>query len=119
MALLTAEQILAASDIKTETVPVPEWGGEVNVRGLTGAQRDAFEESMFVGRGKDRKENFANLRARLIVLCAVNEQGQPIFTEKQVDALSKKSAAALDRVFEAAQRLSGLSKKDTEDLAGN
>ena len=34
--LLTRDAILAAADIQTETVPVPEWGGEVAVRPLTG-----------------------------------------------------------------------------------
>ena len=29
MALLSKEAILSASDVTTETVAVPEWGGEV------------------------------------------------------------------------------------------
>ena len=32
MALLTAEQILEASDRRYEVVDCPEWGGEVRVR---------------------------------------------------------------------------------------
>ena len=32
MALLTREDILNYNDIKTEIVPVPEWGGEVKVK---------------------------------------------------------------------------------------
>ncbi len=117
--ILSREQILGAQDTQQETVPVPEWGGEVIVRGLTGTQRDAFEESMYTGRGKDRKENFANLRARLTVLCIVGEDGKPLFSVKDVEALGNKSAAALDRVFEACQRLSGLAKKDVDEIAGN
>ena len=31
MALLTRDEILAADDIKTEDVEVPEWGGDVRV----------------------------------------------------------------------------------------
>ena len=38
MALLTREDILNYNDIKTEIVPVPEWGGEVKVKGLTAAK---------------------------------------------------------------------------------
>lgn len=119
MSTLTRDAILAAQDLTTERVPVPEWGGEVLVRSLTGTARDAFEEGCFIGRGKDRQANFTNLRARLIALTAVDEAGAPLFAEADVAALGAKSAAALDRVWECAQRLSGMSAKDVEELAGN
>ena len=38
---LSRDSILKASDIKTETVPVPEWGGDVNLRGHSGEELDA------------------------------------------------------------------------------
>jgi hypothetical protein len=44
-------------------VSVPEWGGEVVVRALTGAERDAFEQSTIEQRGKSVKTNLANIRA--------------------------------------------------------
>ena len=37
--MLTRKQILECADIPTEIVKVPEWGGEVLVKGLTGAER--------------------------------------------------------------------------------
>ena len=43
MALLTKDQILAVADIEYRTVAVPEWGGEVRIRSMTGADRDAHE----------------------------------------------------------------------------
>jgi hypothetical protein len=119
MSVLTREQILAAQDFKQETVPVPEWGGEVLVRGLTGAQRDEFEASWYTGEGKDRKLNLENLRARLVALSVVNEKGERQFSAKDVKALGEKSALALDRVFDAAQRVSGFTGNDVEKLAGN
>lgn len=116
---LTKAGILAASDITTETVKVPEWGGDVLVRGLTGSQRDAYEEGCYVGQGKDRRTSFKNLRARLVALCVVDEQGARVFDDADAAALGDKSAAALDRIFDVAQRLSGLTAKDVEALAGN
>ena len=35
---LTREQILEADDLPTESLDVPEWGGEVLIRALNGAQ---------------------------------------------------------------------------------
>ena len=42
---LNREAILAAEDLPRELVEVPEWGGAVYVRALTGAERDQFEAS--------------------------------------------------------------------------
>ena len=117
MALLTKAAILAARHLKTERVKA--WGGEVLVREMSGVERDAFEESCYTGRGKDRKENFANLRARLVALCLVDEDGARLFaTAEDVKALGDTSAAAIDRVYSVCQRMNGLSAKDEEDLLG-
>jgi hypothetical protein len=111
--------VLALPDLPTVDVPVPEWDAVLTVRGLTGTERDAFEESCYVGRGKDRRENFGNLRARLVALCVVDEAGARVFAPDDVEALGQKSAAALERLFTAAQRACGLSAQDVEELAGN
>ena len=52
MPILNKAAILAAEDLKTETVAVPEWGGEVRVRTLTGTERDAFESGLVAEGGK-------------------------------------------------------------------
>ena len=44
--LLTRDKILSADDIRSERVKVPEWGGEVIVREMTGAERDEWEGSV-------------------------------------------------------------------------
>jgi len=46
MGLLTRDAILEAQDLQHEEVYIPEWGGSVRVRTLTGAERDAFEQSI-------------------------------------------------------------------------
>lgn len=116
MALLTKDLILAADDIKSERVPVPEWGGEVMVRGLTGAQRDAWEASMSVRRGKQVIPDMRNFRARLVVLCVVDETGELVFHDGDVESLAGKSGAALDRIYEVAAKLSGIGDGDVEEL---
>lgn len=119
---LSKEQILAADDLVTEDVEVPEWSPDpanpasVRVRMMTGAERDAFEESLSRTKGKSVKTNLANLRARLVAKTVVNEQGKRLFTDAEAGVLGQKSAAALDRVFEAARRLNGMTEQDVEDL---
>ncbi len=117
--ILSAEDIENAEDINRELVHVPEWGGSVWVYGLNGLERDAFEETMIVGKGKNQKRNLANIRARLCARCIRDENGKRMFKKERVEKLGQKSAKALDRVFSVAQRLCGMSKEDVDDLVGN
>jgi hypothetical protein len=107
--MLKKEDILAAQDLKTEVVNVPEWGGDVTVRAMSGTARDAWESSMVLvdDEGK-RRPNVDNLKAKLVALCMVDETGQQMFTLDEVGHLAGKSALALDRVFQVAQRINGL-----------
>ncbi|MER3438631.1 MAG: hypothetical protein C4346_14165 [Chloroflexota bacterium] len=116
---LSREEILAKDDLLSEDVWVPEWETYVRVRGLTGAERDAFEQSIVETRGKNTKLNLRNARAKLVSLCCVDESGERLFRDEDVEVLGKKSAVALNRLFEVAQRLSGLRAEDVEELTGN
>lgn len=117
--ILTRDAILQAQDLPRELVEVPQWGGSVYVRALTGAERDTFETSIVEQRGKSTKMNLKNIRAKLVALSVVDEEGNRIFSDADASALGKKSAAALDKVFEVAQRLSGLRPEDVEELSKN
>jgi hypothetical protein len=117
--LLTKDQIFAVADASFEYVEVPEWGGTVRVKALTGAERDSYEESLLTGTGKQTKVSMANARAKLAARCIVDEQGNRVFNDKEAIRLGQKSAAALDRVYEVGTRLAKISKEDIEDEKGN
>ena len=116
---LTKEQILAANDRPTEAVEVPEWGGTVYVRVMSGAERDAYEQSWLEKKGDNFEVNRNNLHAKLCVQTIVDSEGNRIFDDSEADTLGSKSAAALDRIFEVASRLNRLSKKDEAELLKN
>lgn len=117
MSMLSKEQILAADDLVTEDVDVPEWGGTVRMRTLSGTERDAFEASSIKGNGKNRQVNLQNMRARLVALVLVDENGGRMFADAEVRALGRKSSKALDRLFDKARALNGLSEDDVEELS--
>jgi hypothetical protein len=116
MALLSKEAIFAQNDQTHEDVEVPEWGGTVRIRSLTGEERDAYEASMVQQVGKKAKANLRNMRAKLVAMSAINEDGTQQFDQADVMRLGQSNAAALDRLFEAAQRLSGLSDEDVKEM---
>ncbi|MEU8683138.1 MULTISPECIES: hypothetical protein [Streptomyces] len=118
MALLSKDQILKADDLPTDRIPVPEWGGEVLVRTMTGEQRDEFEASQVkINKKGQPEQNLANVRARLVSLVLVDEAGGMLFSAYDIPDLGRKSAKALDRVFEKAQEMNGFSDEDMEKLA--
>ena len=123
--ILTRKEILNVQDRPQEEVHVPEWGEDayVLVKSMSGRERDKFESSIMkvVGEGKNAKAqaDYTNMRAKLIAMTAVDEEGNLLFTERDVEQIGQKSGKALDRLFAAAQRLSGITDTDVEDMTKN
>ena len=116
---LNKSEILSQDDLKTEDVQIPEWGGAwVRVRTLNASERDHFEASTVQRNGKKVTTNLENIRARLCLLCMIDEEGNRLFDEGDTFPLGGKSASALDRIFTVAQKLNGLRDSDVEELAG-
>jgi len=111
MSVLTKQTILQCDDLPRQLVTIPEWGGDVYVRTMTGTDRDAFEASLLVN-----ETRMENVRARLVALTLCDDAGARIFEDHEIAALGKKSARALDRVFSVAQRLNGIGTEQV-DLA--
>src|SRR5574343_1623714 len=107
MGFLSRSDLLAACQLPQEIVHVPELGGDVIVRGMSGAQRDEWEASLVEGRGKKRRMNTANIRAKLVAQCCVDEAGRRLFTDEDVEALGGVRVDVVNRLFAVAQRLSG------------
>ena len=128
---LSRDDILKAEDTAPEEVPVPEWGGTVLVRGMTGKERDQFEVSLAEesagavqvqrGRagGRPPGRNLVNMRAKIVARCVITDDGERMFSDADVTALGEKSGAPIDRIFTVAARLSGMGEEDAETMAAN
>ena len=116
MKTLNRDDIKVVQDKKIVAVEVPEWGGQVFVRNLTGKERDALEGRAINGLDAN---NFQNIRASMVSQATCDEAGNQVFLPEDVEWLGGKSAIALDRVFSQIQKLSGLRKEDIEELKGN
>lgn len=118
---LSKDDLLKADDSVTEEVDLsdlPGYHGSVLIRGMTGKERDAFETLvMRAGSGGRRELDTANFRARLVARCAIDDDGNRLLTDADAAALGDKSAAAVDRMWVVATRLSGMSDEDAEEMA--
>lgn len=110
----------AAKPLPVTPVDVPELGGTVYVKEMSGIERDAWERAQVSVRGKGRNitfdPNLDNIRARLLVRCLCNEQGERLFTDADAGEVGKLPASIVVALYDAAQVICGLSQKDLEEL---
>jgi hypothetical protein len=136
MAVLNREQIRAAQDRKPVPVQIPEWGGEVLVRGLSGTGKADYSvwatqiKTTPDGRLIYKADNsglemdaptldrYKLAKYKLITLTAEDDSGTLMFDESDMGWLAEKSGAATERLFDVAAALSGLSNADVTKLAG-
>ena len=112
---LTKDAILSVQDLDTTAVEVPEWGGTVYVRTMTGAERDYFETAI-MKRSNNGQFDISGLRVQIVILTACDAGGSLLFDEADFDSLSQKSSSALNRVCEVAQRINGIMDIDNESV---
>lgn len=115
---LSREQILQADGHRRECVPVPEWGGDVYVRTMTGRERDRWESDA-LPEERDGKPNLDNIRARLLVLTLCDETGKRLFAAEDAAALGEQPADVLDRLYDAARKLNRLTTDSEKELEKN
>jgi hypothetical protein len=111
MGVLSRDAILACNDRKSVAVEIPEWGGTVYVRVMSGADRDQFD-ALVTKDGVTRSE-ITSLLARL---CIADEAGAPLFRDEDIAVLAQKSAAVLDRIFDVATKLNATSGEAIDEM---
>lgn len=106
---LSKAAILGVTDFKIEKVAVPEWGGDVYMRTITGLERDLFEDSY-------SEKKMRAFRVRFLVLTLCDEKGERLFSDEEIDVLGKKSSAVINRLFEKAWELNAFTNNAVETL---
>lgn len=122
---LSAQDIFRINDLEEEDLFVEEWGGWVTVREITAADRDWLEAEMTKdaqeGRGVILENNAGGkfsadvFRLRLVTLSLVDKKtGERLFSNKQVEALGRKSHTAIEKVSEVVLRVNGMTQEDLD-----
>ena len=119
--LLKRAQILNVNDARQERIHVEEWDGDVIIKSMTGIERDNWEVAISDQKkeAKDKDGVKQNIRANLVALVLIDNQGKLLFTPEDVEALGRKSAKALDRIYSVAAAMSGITDADLEELVKN
>jgi hypothetical protein len=106
-------------ELPQRDVEVPEWGGIVRVRALSGSDRDEYDASMLRAQPDGTVLRVPGSRAKLVSLAVVKDNGDPMFNVGDIGRLGLQAATALDRVVNAVVELSGLTDTAVEELEGN
>lgn len=109
------KKILEAKPKEVESFYVPDWDVTVWLRELTLGERDEFE-ALQMKRGEDGSITMETrgLKARLIILCACEEDGSPIFTMEDEALVNGLGAATMETIFAACQRINRMRKEDVD-----
>ncbi len=108
--MLSKKAILDADDLPRETLHIPEWNGDVLIRGLSSADRDKISNARIrclQARGESNISLISN-EAKLAGMVLINDDGTRMFTDQEIALLATKSGEAIHRIVEVAERISGL-----------
>ena len=107
------DQILNSNDIPKKLVKVKEWNVEVEVRGMTGAERTRILDLA----QSDGGMNLQMVYPEIVISTAFDaETGEKIFSPEDRTALLSKSANALDDLATVGMQLSGFLAETSNDL---
>jgi hypothetical protein len=112
MAVLSRDAIKKAQDWKLEKVEVPEWGGDVYLKTLSGTERDLFED----GYADQKMKNF---RARFLALSLCDDNGERLYGDDAASELGTKSSVVLNRLFDKAWALNAFRTEDVDALGND
>lgn len=103
------DTILNAEDRPAEIVDVPEWEVKLEVRGLSAGEAIDFYDSATRREAGETVVDRKKWAPGLLVACCYDpESGERVFDAADVEAIGRKSSAAVTRVSQVAARLSGL-----------
>lgn len=105
--MLTREQLLSTFKRSSETVKLPELGGEVIIRGITAAELLTFQKAVQSKRNGSMAVDEDTFAAKLLVRCIVDQAGKRILTDDDWQPLMEWPAAAFQRCTTIAMRLNG------------
>lgn len=122
MAALSREEILTGKTLVLERVQVPELAvngtNEICVRRFSGNVKQSLGE-MLSAAIKNGEQLPKNWWATVCVLAICDENGKRLFSANDVEMLGEMDAEVLDRIYQVAARLNGLSADSAETVAKN
>lgn len=113
--ILNLGDILDAKCARVELIDVPQLGGAVYIRVLSGRERDKFESQV-----RAAKHGLPeNVRAKWCALALSREDGSRLCSDADIPRLAELPSTVLDVIMGESQRLNGMADEVVEELEKN
>lgn len=117
--LISREKLLTPVEVPMRKVELPALGGYIWVKGMTAKERGQFEKSFDNSDGTKNKTRVSQVRERMVIICACNEDRTPMLTIRDLEKLGQQEINIVEKIVIVAQELCGMTDNDIEELAGN
>lgn len=102
-------EIFAHNDLKTSVVDVEEWNCAIKIRAMSVGEQLDFSENL-----EDKDMTF-----KLLVKCCITDDDKPLFEEKDIELLKKKSPESVFKLSKAILVLNKMHKDAVDEDAKN
>jgi len=111
---LDKKAILQSQDIQIREVFIPEWGGIVRIKTLNAIERGKIGRILY--ENKDNPIFSENFRSIFVSFALCDERGNRIFSDSNsdIEALNKKSSAAIFKIYEIIKNMTNVGQEGVE-----
>lgn len=115
-----AELFSTPSKRRFKTIgPLPVRGVHVRIRSLMESEVSAYQNGILNRKGEYRETRLREATRRLIALCLVDAQGNPICTDAHMAKMASWDSADTQFLYNECAAHCGINTRDIEDLAKN
>jgi hypothetical protein len=111
--VLTRDQIIAVRDLKTKEIQPPgeEWKGGTRIQQMNALAMERYVMLVLSVEGRVESghsiEGMAEARAKIAVMCLIDDNGDRLFADEDWEILAEKSHDALKYITDEIATLSG------------
>lgn len=113
MALINKEQFLQNTACEHKDVHIEELGGEIRIKAMSIADQIKFEEE------SANTKNQNELIFQLILNCCIDENGEKLFEQEDLEIIKERSAPVVIKLFQEILKVNKLDEEEIDKLAKN
>lgn len=113
----TRDEILKPIPLKTKTVEIKGWG-TFSIKQMSNSAQAKYHQ-WIMPKGKECPVRAEQRNLKMIVMAVVSEDGKPLLTDDDIEALSTQPASVIQDLMTEVLRINGLLDDDeADDLLG-
>lgn len=118
MTTLDRNGLFGKAKVRYCYVGLPD-GDKVRLRSLSEKEKSAFETDILSTKGAPRRDRMEDAKRRLMILCAVDDEGKQLLTRADMEQLEEMDGAITSLIYNKAREHCGFEEDDLEDAVKN